>query len=195
MTCGNSFRPHGDEGTRISHQRFSPCGRSQRWQVPHLDCDERHNHGDHCGKTLRQHLENHPLIIPTGIVDSVQSLPYQGLVILSGQVLEPERKLLHSVGRLLPLNPAFFSQDVGITSAQVAGLLFGEFSQSANIQAWQSVDQVNTLEGVGDFIAFLREFVINSGTVSINQFSALRTLQGSSSQDDESFVISKPDQR
>jgi hypothetical protein len=66
------------------------------------------------------------------------------------------------------VNPNFFPQEAGISSTQVVSVLFGEFSQSPSIQAWQSVGRVQTMEGVGDFIASWPEFVFNSGAVSSN---------------------------
>ena len=125
--------------------------------------------GDHYGKTLRRYMEDHPQVTSIGIVDSMQNLPagHQGLVVVSGDLPDPDRKLLHNEGRLLLLNPTFFPQDAGITSAQVAGVFFGEFSQSPSIQAWQSIGPVKTLEGVGDFIASWPEVVFNSEAVSM----------------------------
>jgi hypothetical protein len=104
------------------------------------------------------------------MVDSVENLPqgHQGLVVVCGSVPAPSLRLLRSEGRLMLVNPNFFPQDASIGSTQVVSVLFGEFSQSPSIQAWQSVGRVQTLEGVGDFIASWPEFVFSSGIISSN---------------------------
>jgi hypothetical protein len=126
--------------------------------------------GDHYGKAVRRYMEDHPLTLPVTMVDSIQNLPqgHQGLVVVSGSVPVPGLRLLRSEGRLMLVNPNFFPQEAGISSTQVVSVLFGEFSQSPSIQAWQSVGRVQTMEGVGDFIASWPEFVFNSGAVSSN---------------------------
>ena len=127
--------------------------------------------GDHYGKALRRYMEDHPPAVAVGIVDSVKSLPagHQGMVVVAGEVSESERPLLHTEGRLLLLNPVFFPQETGVGPAQLAGVFFGEFSQSPSIQAWRSIDSVKTMAGVGDFIASWPEFVFNSDAVSVNE--------------------------
>jgi len=126
--------------------------------------------GDHYGKALREYMNDHPLSIPVRIVYSLRDLPqgHQGLVVVAGRLPEGDLKLLHGEGRLLLFSPAFFPQEAGITASQIAGVIFGEFSQSPSVQAWQGLGRVKTLDGVGDFIASWPEYVLNSETVSAN---------------------------
>jgi hypothetical protein len=127
--------------------------------------------GNHYGKALREYMSDHTLSDPVGFVYSLRDLRrgQEGLLVVCGQVPEGDLKLLHSEGRLLLLSPAFFPQEAGITPAQVAGVVFGEFSQSPSIQAWQNLGHVKILDGVGDFIASWPELVLNPNVVAINR--------------------------
>jgi hypothetical protein len=127
--------------------------------------------GEHYGKALRRFMENHPLVFPVALVDSVHDVPqdYRGLLVVCGDLPDLDRKLLHSEGRLLLLNPSFFPREAGVTSGQVTSVLFGEFSQSPSIQAWQSVGHVKTLEGIGDFVGSWPMLVVTDEVASISQ--------------------------
>jgi len=135
--------------------------------------------GEHYGKALRRYMEDHPLAFPVTLVDSVLNLPqdHRGLVVVCGDLPEPGRKLLHSEGNLLLLNPSFFPQEAGITSSQITSVLFGEFSQSPSIHAWQNVGHLKTLEGIGDFVGSWPERVFNADLASINQRAPFDALE------------------
>jgi len=65
--------------------------------------------------------------------------------------------LLAAIGncrQLILLNPRFYPQEIGISSANKAKVkaYFGDFSQSPSIEAWRSQSMFEQLPGVGDFL-------------------------------------------
>ncbi len=127
--------------------------------------------GEHYGKALRRYIEEHPQPYAIAVVNSLRSLPpgHDGMVVVSGGLSLRDSALLHQEGRLLLVNPTFFPEEAGITSNQLAGVLFGEFSESPSMQAWQKMTPVKIMDGVGNFVASWPEFVLNSNPVSANE--------------------------
>lgn len=111
-------------------------------------------------KSLRKYLAEHPTDQSIGIVQSLDFLPK----VLSGATIvvagSPEGRsqasmqwLASSASRLILLAPRYYPQEAGIISGvkSSVAIIFGEFSQSPFLAAWEETGQARRVAGAGDF--------------------------------------------
>lgn len=124
-------------------------------------------------KSLRKYLAEHPTDRSIGIVRSLVFLPES----LSGTTIvvagSPEgcnqeimRRLAASASRLLLLSPGYYPQEAGIIcdAKSSVEVVFGEFSQSPFLMAWEEAGKVRRISGAGDFFPTWPQIVFGSDT-------------------------------
>lgn len=124
-------------------------------------------------KSLREYLAEHPTDRSIGIVQSLASLPEnlsEATVIVAGS---PEgwnqrkmRQLASYALRLILLSPGYYPQECGISFNEKSSLevIFGEFSQSPFLMAWEQTGKVRRIAGAGDFFPSWSENVFEDAS-------------------------------
>ena len=124
-------------------------------------------------KSLRKYLAKHPTDRSIGTVLSLSSLPdslSKAKVIVAGS---PEgwnqrkmRQLASSALRLILLSPGYYPQESGISFNEKSSLevIFGEFSQSPFLMAWEQTGKVRRIAGTGDFFPSWPEIVFEDAS-------------------------------
>jgi hypothetical protein len=116
--------------------------------------------GESFAKTLRGYLVDRPSDFSIGVVRSLEYLPgkLSGVtVVMTGQPqgMTPERvrNITASASNVVLLAPAFYPQEFGFDTdtAQRTKIVFGEFSQSPFLLAWEETGRVRRVTGVGDY--------------------------------------------
>lgn len=113
-------------------------------------------------KSLRKYLAEHPTDRSIGIVQSLTSLPkdegLSGATIIvagspEGRNQESMQRLAFSASKLILLAPSYYPQETGIAfgTKYSAEVIFGEFSQSPFLMAWEETGRVRRIAGAGDF--------------------------------------------
>ena len=113
-------------------------------------------------KSLRKYLAEHPTDRSIGIVQSLTSLPkgegLSGATIIvagspEGRNQESMQRLAFSASKLILLAPNYYPQETGIAFSAKSSteVIFGEFSQSPFLVAWEETSKVHRIAGVGDF--------------------------------------------
>ncbi|MDR3404222.1 MAG: O-antigen ligase family protein [Chthoniobacter sp.] len=127
--------------------------------------------GDNYGKTLRRFIaEQKDRTFPTvAVVDTLEDIKSKtpGTIVVAGSLPEEE---LHALAvrmqkgtHILFLNPTFYPQEIGaLEDAQRKNMaaIFGEFSQSPALSAWQSFATVRQVEVAGDFLPRWPELIL-----------------------------------
>lgn len=127
-----------------------------------LVVDERTLGNHDFAKSLRKYLAEHPTDRSIGVVQSLASLPKdEGLsgttIVVAGS---PEGRnqasmqwLASSVSRLILLAPSYYPQEAGFALGEKnpVEVIFGEFSQSPFLMAWEEMGKVRRIAGTGDF--------------------------------------------
>jgi len=131
-------------------------GTPKAWLV----ADEKDLGGESFAKTLRGYLVDHPSDFSVGVVKSLEYLPKKlsGVtVVVTGhpQGMTPEwtKNIAASASNVLLLAPAFYPHEFGFgtDTTQRTEILFGEFSQSPFLSAWEETGRVRRVYGVGDY--------------------------------------------
>ena len=124
-------------------------------------------------KSLRKYLAEYPTNRSIGIVQSFTSLPKdEGLsgatIIVAGS---PEgrnpvsmQRLASSASRVILIAPRYYPQEVGIDFGKKndVEVVFGEFSQSPFLAAWEETGKVCRVVGIGDFFPSWPEIVFGN---------------------------------
>lgn len=127
-----------------------------------LTVDERTLGNYGFAKSLRKYLAEHPTDRSIGIVQSLTSLPegkgLSGATIVvagspEGRNKESMQRLAFSASRLILLAPSYYPQEAGIAFGKKypVEVIFGEFSQSPFLAAWEETGKVRRIAGTGDF--------------------------------------------
>lgn len=150
----------GGKGTKVQ-------GSLERVVIGHgkvvlwLVADERVLGGDRFAKSLRRHLDQHPTDRAVGVVWSVAALPddlSQARVVMAGLPDGLEQGTMQrvsaSASNLIFLSPGCYPQEAGMDANMKTPVetLFGEFSQSMVLSAWEDTGTVRRIEGAGDFL-------------------------------------------
>jgi hypothetical protein len=130
--------------------------------------------GEQYGKTLRRCLaEGKGDWSAIALVDSMADLPTWnvGTIVVSGALTPGELGALESrrdlCEALVFLNPLFYPLDLGARAALPSPnvkVIFGEFSQSPTLSAWEEVASVRQIPAVGDFLPCWPELVVVPGS-------------------------------
>jgi hypothetical protein len=116
--------------------------------------------GDNVGHALRQYLlSSKPQDLSVGIVNSMKSLPpgQKERIVIAGSpsgIAACKNDLANADGIFL-LNPTFAPQDIPVTPKEAMNfkVVFGEFSHSPAVFAWQGYGRSGTENGAGDYIS------------------------------------------
>ena len=96
-----------------------------------------------------------PSVEVVGTADHLPDLKGKKLI-LGGQIQEIPKvaALIHSAFQIVLLNPDFFPQQLNLSpdEAKNTEIVFGEFSQSPALHAWDQVGTVKRIDGTGDFL-------------------------------------------
>ncbi len=120
-------------------------------------------------KSLRKYLAEHPTDRSIGIVRSLVYLPDDlsgSTVVVAGSPEGRNRakmqRLASSASRLILLSPGYDPQEAGIAfDAKIpVEVLFGEFSQSSFLTAWEETGKVRRIDGAGDFFPTWPQIVL-----------------------------------
>jgi len=114
--------------------------------------------GQEYGRTLRKYLQSHETEI-LGIVESVENLPdASGATVIFTGTLDEEGKarlasLSGNAAELILVAPSFLPHELelSIHSNRKIKVIVGELAQSASLQAWKDVAEIQIVEGVGAF--------------------------------------------
>ena len=124
-------------------------------------------------KSLRKYLAEHPTDRSIGIVQSLASLPksLSGAMIVvagspEGRNRERMQQLASSASRLILLSPGYYPQEAGIAleAKSPVEVLFGEFSQSPFLMAWEETGKVRRIAGAGDFFPTWPQIIFGEDT-------------------------------
>ena len=119
-------------------------------------------------KSLRKYLAEHPMDQSIGIVQSLDSLPKdlpETTIVVTGSPEGRNRanmqRLASSALRLILIAPRYYPQEVGIDFGKknVVEAIFGEFSQSPFLAAWEETGKVRRIAGIGDFFPSLPKVI------------------------------------
>ena len=150
----------GGKGTKVQGSRKQVVighGKVGLWLV----ADERVLGGDRFAKSLRRYLDEHPADRTVGIVWSVAELPNdlsQTTVVVAGLpdglAQGTMQRVAASAAKLIFLSPGCYPQEAGMDTDRKPPVetLFGEFSQSVVLSAWEDTGKVRRIEGAGDFL-------------------------------------------
>lgn len=136
-----------------------------------LVADERVLGGDRFAKTLRQALNKHEKAPTVGVVWSARELPTDltgAVVIISGAGLADGSaecgRILENARHTIFLSPGCYPQEAGFDAGLHSGVaLFGEFSQSPFLSAWEETGRVERIAGAGDFLPTWPELIFSGG--------------------------------
>lgn len=124
-------------------------------------------------KSLRKYLAEHPTDRSIGIVPSLAYLPesLSGTTVVvagspEGRNQEKMRRLTSSVSRLILLSPGYYPQEAGIAleAKSTVEVLFGEFSQSSFLMAWEETGKVRRIAGAADFFPTWPQIIFREDT-------------------------------
>lgn len=111
-------------------------------------------------KSLRKYFAEHTTNRSIGIVQSLDFLPkgLSGATIVvagspEGRNKESMQRLASSASKLILLAPSYYPQETGIVfgTKNSTEVIFGEFSQSPFLMAWEETGKVSRISGAGDF--------------------------------------------
>ncbi|MBE2205699.1 MAG: O-antigen ligase family protein [Chthoniobacterales bacterium] len=125
-----------------------------------LVADEQVLGGDRFAKTLRAAWSEHEKPPTIGVVWSVRQLPtdLSGAVVIwsgatSAEATTDSKRVLGTAERTILLVPRCYPQESGLDEdKQSVVALFGEFSQSPFLSAWEETGSVQRIAGTGDFL-------------------------------------------
>ncbi len=123
--------------------------------------------GARFAKTLRQALSDRETPPTVGVVWSAKDLPSDlagAVVVVTGASLAEGRvdagRILGNAKRTVFLSPGFYPQEAGLDPGRPFGAaLFGEFSQSPFLSAWEETGRVKRIVGAGDFLPAWPELI------------------------------------
>lgn len=129
--------------------------------VTWLVVEEKALGGYEFARTLRRYITDHPMDQAVGITRSLSFLPDTltgSTVVVAGT---PERRdlaklktIASSASRLLLIAPAYYPEEAGLSpeTRRHVEVLFGEFSHSDHLIAWEKTGCVRRIAGAGDFL-------------------------------------------
>lgn len=124
-------------------------------------------------KSLRKYLAEHPTDRSIGIVHSLAFLPegLSGATIVvagspEGRNQERMQRLASSASRLILLSPGYYPRESGIAFDAKSSIevIFGEFSQSVFLMAWEETGKVRRVAGAADFFPTWPQIVFGEDT-------------------------------
>lgn len=136
--------------------------------VTWLVVEEKALGGYEFARTLRRYIADNPMDRSVGITRSLACLPDTlagATVVVAGT---PERHdlaklktIASSSSRLLLIAPAYYPEEAGLSpeTLRPVEVLFGEFSQSDHMIAWEKTGCVHRIAGAGDFLPDWPEIV------------------------------------
>lgn len=119
-------------------------------------------------RTLRRYIADHPMDQTVAITGSLSALPDTlkgSTVVVAGT---PERRdlgklktIASSASTLLLIAPAYYPEEAGLSPGTpgYVEVLFGEFSQSDHLIAWEKTGRVRRIAAAGDFLPDWPEIV------------------------------------
>lgn len=161
LILGGSGKQVEGSGTRVVLGQGSPI----LWLV----ADEQALGGDRFAKTLRAALAEYDKPPAVGVVWSLRDLPedlLSAVVIVTGNTpVENYADCLRVVGaakRTVLLSPKCYPQQAGIEAGTQSGVaIFGEFSQSPFLSAWEETGRVQRVAGAGDFFPSWPQIILS----------------------------------